>query len=94
VTTPPSPCVLAFKAADVGFSMGIMGTEVVREVSDIILVDGNFSSIVKALAWGRTIIDSDKKFLQFQITVNITAVLLTFKSAIASTEERPVLSAV
>jgi P-type Ca2+ transporter type 2C len=84
----------ALKAADVGFSMGITGTEVAKEASDIILMDDNFSSIVKALAWGRAINDSVKKFLQFQITVNITAVVLTFVSAVASNEERAVLSAV
>jgi Ca2+-transporting ATPase len=82
------------KAADVGFSMGIMGTEVAKEASDIILMDDNFSSIVKALAWGRAINDAVKKFLQFQITVNITAVVLTFVSAVASDEERSVLNAI
>ncbi|KAK3986800.1 Ca2+-transporting ATPase [Cladorrhinum sp. PSN332] len=84
----------ALKAADVGFAMGIAGTEVAKEASDIILMDDNFSSIVKALAWGRAVNDSVKKFLQFQITVNITAVVLTFVSAVASEEERSVLSAV
>lgn len=84
----------ALKAADVGFSMGIMGTEVAKEASDIILMDDNFSSIVKALAWGRAINDAVKKFLQFQITVNITAVVLTFISAVASDEERSVLNAI
>ncbi|KAL2116429.1 hypothetical protein VTJ04DRAFT_8597 [Mycothermus thermophilus] len=84
----------ALRAADVGFSMGIAGTEVAKEASDIVLMDDNFASIVKALAWGRAINDSVKKFLQFQITVNITAVILTFISAVASSEERSVLSAV
>jgi Ca2+-transporting ATPase len=84
----------ALKAADVGFSMGITGTEVAKEASDIILMDDNFSSIVKALAWGRTINDAVKKFLQFQITVNITAVILTFVSAVSSTSEESVLNAV
>ncbi|KAK4034511.1 Ca2+-transporting ATPase [Parachaetomium inaequale] len=84
----------ALKAADVGFSMGIMGTEVAKEASDIILMDDTFSSIVKALAWGRAINDAVKKFLQFQITVNITAVVLTFVSAVASDEERSVLNAI
>jgi Ca2+-transporting ATPase len=84
----------ALKAADVGFSMGIAGTEVAKEASDIILMDDNFSSIVKALAWGRTINDAVKKFLQFQITVNITAVILTFVTAVASAKETAVLNAV
>ncbi|EGE03235.1 P-type calcium ATPase [Trichophyton equinum CBS 127.97] len=64
----------ALKGADVGFSMGIAGTEVAKEASAIILMDDNFNSIVKAIAWGRTVNDAVKKFLQFQITVNITAV--------------------
>ncbi|KAK3901546.1 Ca2+-transporting ATPase [Staphylotrichum tortipilum] len=84
----------ALKAADVGFSMGVTGTEVAKEASDIILMDDNFSSIVEALAWGRAINDAVRKFLQFQITVNITAVVLTFVSAVASGEERSVLNAV
>ncbi|KAF2396601.1 calcium-translocating P-type ATPase [Trichodelitschia bisporula] len=84
----------ALKAADVGFSMGITGTEVAKEASDIILMDDNFASIVKALAWGRTVNDAVKKFLQFQITVNITAVVLTFVSAVSSESESSVLNAV
>ncbi|KAM7206544.1 cation transporting ATPase [Naviculisporaceae sp. PSN 640] len=84
----------ALKAADVGFSMGITGTEVAKEASDIILMDDNFTSIVKALAWGRAINDAIKKFLQFQLTVNITAVALTFISAVASNDERSVLNAI
>lgn len=84
----------ALKAADVGFSMGIAGTEVAKEASDIILMDDNFASIVKALMWGRAVNDAVKKFLQFQITVNITAVLLAFVSAVASSEESSVLTAV
>ncbi|KAG0154927.1 hypothetical protein PDIDSM_500 [Penicillium digitatum] len=84
----------ALKNADVGFAMGITGTEVAKEASDIILMDDNFSSIVKAMAWGRTVCDAVKKFLQFQITVNITRVILTFVSAVASDSEDSVLSAV
>ncbi|KAJ5166831.1 ATPase P-type K/Mg/Cd/Cu/Zn/Na/Ca/Na/H-transporter [Penicillium canariense] len=84
----------ALKNADVGFAMGVTGTEVAKEASDIILMDDNFASIVKAMAWGRTVSDAVKKFLQFQITVNITAVILTFVSAVASSTEDSVLSAV
>ncbi|KAL7276871.1 plasma membrane calcium [Rhizina undulata] len=84
----------ALKMADVGFSMGIAGTEVAKEASSIILMDDNFSSIVKAISWGRAVNDAVKKFLQFQLTVNITAVLLTFVSAVASSDETSVLSAV
>ncbi|KAL2801543.1 hypothetical protein BJX63DRAFT_417160, partial [Aspergillus granulosus] len=84
----------ALKTADVGFAMGIAGTEVAKEASDIIIMDDNFTSIVKAIAWGRTVNDAVKKFLQFQLTVNITAVVLTFVSAVASNDEGSVLSAV
>ncbi|KAJ8608607.1 hypothetical protein MRB53_039574 [Persea americana] len=84
----------ALKAADIGFSMNIAGTEVAKEASDIILMDDNFSSIVKALLWGRAVNDSVRKFLQFQITVNITAVLLAFITAVASPDQQSVLTAV
>ncbi|KAI8057559.1 PMCA-type calcium-translocating P-type ATPase [Gilbertella persicaria] len=84
----------ALKLADVGFSMGIAGTEVAKEASSIILMDDNFSSIVKAIMWGRCVNDSVKKFLEFQITVNITAVILTFVSAVASHSQKSVLTAV
>ena len=84
----------ALKTADVGFSMGIAGTEVAKEASDIILMDDNFSSIVKAIMWGRCVNDAVRKFLQFQISTNITAVIITFVSAVASNEEESVLSAV
>lgn len=72
----------ALKAAHVGFSMGIAGTEVAKEASDIILMDDNFSSLVKAVMWGRNVYDSIRKFLQFQLTVNVVAVSLAFIGAI------------
>ncbi|THH32252.1 hypothetical protein EUX98_g1955 [Antrodiella citrinella] len=84
----------ALKTAHVGFSMGIAGTEVAKEASDIILMDDNFSSIVQAIMWGRCVNDAVRKFLQFQISTNITAVIITFVSAVASASESSVLSAV
>ncbi|KAL6713468.1 plasma membrane calcium [Lecanora helva] len=84
----------ALKTADVGFSMGIAGTEVAKEASAIILMDDNFSSIVKAIMWGRSVNDAVAKFLQFQLTVNITAVTLAFISAVSSSNGHSVLSAV
>ncbi|RDL35879.1 Calcium-transporting ATPase [Venustampulla echinocandica] len=85
---------LALKAADVSFSMGISGTEVAREASSIVLMDDNFASIVKSIMWGRAVNDAVKQFLQFQITVTITSVILTAVSAIANSEEQSVLTAV
>jgi Ca2+-transporting ATPase len=58
----------ALKTADVGFSMGLTGTEVAKEASDIVLMDDNFSSIVKAIMWGRTVNDAVRKFLQVGCT--------------------------
>jgi len=72
----------ALKSANVGFAMGIAGTEVSKEASDIILMDDNFTSIVKAVSWGRNVFDSIRKFLQFQLTVNIVAVALAFFGAL------------
>lgn len=71
---------LALKAADVGFAMGIQGTEVAKEAASIILLDDNFASIVKGLSWGRTVNDAVKKFCQFQFTINITAGITTVVS--------------
>merc|ERR1719412_2523805 len=73
----------ALKKADVGFAMGIAGTDVAKEASDIILTDDNFSSIVKAVMWGRNVYDSISKFLQFQLTVNVVAVVVAFTGACA-----------
>lgn len=66
----------ALKRADVGFAMG-SGTEVSKETSDIIILDNNFISIVKTILFGRTIFKSIRKFIIFQLTVNLTAVSLS-----------------
>ncbi len=71
----------ALKKADVGMAMGIAGTEVAREAASIILLDDNFNSIVRAILWGRNIYDSIKKFIQFQLTVNLVAVMITLVGA-------------
>lgn len=73
----------ALKMADVGFAMGIAGTDVAKEACDIILTDDNFTSIVKAVMWGRNVYDSIAKFLQFQLTVNVVAVIVAFIGACA-----------
>lgn len=72
----------ALKAADVGLSMGLSGTDVAKKASDIIIMDDNFSSIVKAVLWGRSVFDNIRKFLQFQLTVNVVALTITFLSAL------------
>lgn len=76
----------ALSKADVGFAMNIAGTEVAKQAADILLMDDNFASIVVAAKWGRNIYDSIRKFLTFQLTVNIVAVSLTFVSAVGLEE--------
>jgi Ca2+ transporting ATPase len=72
----------ALKKADVGFAMGITGTEVAKEASDIILLDDNFASIVTAVKWGRNIYTNVRKFLQFQLTVNVVAMFIVFMGGV------------
>jgi P-type Ca2+ transporter type 2C len=67
----------ALKMADVGFSMGIAGTEVAKEASSIILMDDNFASIVKAIMWGRCVSDAVKKFLQVSRYINLLTTVPT-----------------
>ncbi|OQW91655.1 MAG: calcium-translocating P-type ATPase, PMCA-type [Beggiatoa sp. IS2] len=67
----------AVKNADVGFAMG-SGTEMTKESSDIVILDDNFSSITKAVLYGRTLFKSIRKFLLFQLTVNVSAIVVTF----------------
>lgn len=74
----------ALKKADVGLAMGISGTQVAKEASDIIIMDDNFESIVKSVLWGRTIFENIRKFLVFQMTVNIVALIITVVSAITT----------
>eukprot|EP01108_Squamamoeba_japonica_P003992 TRINITY_DN3184_c0_g1_i1.p1 TRINITY_DN3184_c0_g1~~TRINITY_DN3184_c0_g1_i1.p1 ORF type:complete len:802 (+),score=488.83 TRINITY_DN3184_c0_g1_i1:172-2406(+) len=70
------------RLADVGFAMGIAGTEVAKEASDIVLLDDNFASIVVAILWGRNVFASVRKFLQFQLTVNLVALITAFVSSL------------
>ena len=68
----------ALKQSHIGFSMGIKGTDISKEASDIILLDDSFSSIITALKYGRNVYDSIRKFIQFQLTVNLVAVFMCF----------------
>jgi calcium-translocating P-type ATPase len=73
----------ALKASDVGLSMGITGTKVAQNASDIVITDDKFSSIVKAILWGRSVYDNIRRFLQFQLTVNVVALILVFVGSVA-----------
>ncbi|OHT14867.1 Calcium-transporting ATPase PAT1 [Tritrichomonas foetus] len=69
---------LALKTAHVGLSMGLCGTEIAKEASDICILDDNFKSILMAILWGRCIFDNVSRFLQFQLTVNVSALVISF----------------
>ncbi|KAE8729679.1 Calcium-transporting ATPase 9, plasma membrane-type [Hibiscus syriacus] len=76
----------ALKEADIGLSMGIQGTEVAKESSDIVILDDNFTSVVTVLRWGRCVFNNIQKFIQFQLTVNIAALVINFIAATTSGE--------
>ena len=68
----------ALKKADVGLAMGIAGTEVAKEASKIVLLDDAFSTIVKAVQWGRSLYENIQRFVQFQLTINVSALAIAF----------------
>jgi Ca2+-transporting ATPase len=72
----------ALKHADVGLAMGIAGTEVAREASDIILLDDSFGSITNAVLWGRSLYENIQRFLLFQLTINFSACILVFIASV------------
>ncbi|CAL0332120.1 unnamed protein product [Lupinus luteus] len=74
----------ALHEADIGLSMGISGTEVAKESSDIIILDDNFASVVKVVRWGRSVYANIQKFIQFQLTVNVAALVINVVAAISS----------
>ena len=76
----------ALSKADVGFAMGKAGTDIAKDASDIILLDDNFASIITAVLYGRNIFDCIRKFIQFQLTVNLCACLLVFITACIGNE--------
>ena len=78
----------ALKAADVGLAMG-SGTKVAHSAADIVILDDQFSSIVRAIMWGRAVYDNIRKFIQFQITINCVALTMVLAGAIADSPEPP-----
>ncbi|MCL7023830.1 hypothetical protein MKW94_004851 [Papaver nudicaule] len=76
----------ALKEADIGLAMGIQGTEVAKESSDIIILDDNFASVVKVVRWGRSVYANIQKFIQFQLTVNVAALIINVVAAVSSGE--------
>jgi len=71
----------ALKKADVGFGMGKTGTDTCKKAADILIQDDSFYSVVKAVSWGRNVYDNIQRFLQFQLTVNVNALITTFFSS-------------
>ncbi|KAG9454755.1 hypothetical protein H6P81_007659 [Aristolochia fimbriata] len=71
----------ALHEADIGLAMGIAGTEVAKENADVIILDDNFSTIVNVAKWGRAVYRNIQKFVQFQLTVNVVALVVNFVSA-------------
>ncbi|KAI9113420.1 hypothetical protein K1719_015347 [Acacia pycnantha] len=71
----------ALHEADIGLAMGIAGTEVAKESADVIIMDDNFSTIVTVAKWGRSVYINIQKFVQFQLTVNVVALIVNFSSA-------------
>ncbi|MBA0876829.1 hypothetical protein Goshw_016348 [Gossypium schwendimanii] len=76
----------ALKEADIGLSMGLQGTEVAKESSDIIILDDNFASVARALRWGRCVYTNIQKFIQFLLTINIAALCINFIAAVSAGE--------
>ncbi|KAL9408179.1 hypothetical protein AB3S75_046683 [Citrus x aurantiifolia] len=76
----------ALKEADIGLSMGIQGTEVAKESSDIVILDDNFASVATVLRWGRCVHTNIQKLIQFQLTANVAALLINFVAAVYAGE--------
>ncbi|XP_074284818.1 calcium-transporting ATPase 8, plasma membrane-type-like isoform X4 [Silene latifolia] len=76
----------ALHESDIGLAMGIAGTEVAKESSDIIILDDNFASVVKVVRWGRSVFANIQKFIQFQLTVNVAALIINVVAAFSTGE--------
>ena len=79
----------ALREADIGCSMGITGTEVAKQSSDIVILDDNFTTIVTMVRWGRCIYNNIQKFLAFQLTVNVVALSINFVGAVVPGADPP-----
>ncbi|KAI3678883.1 hypothetical protein L6452_38187 [Arctium lappa] len=74
----------ALKEADIGLSMGIQGTEVAKQSSDIVILDDDIASVSTVLMWGRCVYNNIQKFIQFQLTVNVAALVINFIAAVSA----------
>lgn len=74
----------ALHQSDIGLAMGIAGTEVAKENADVIIMDDNFATIINVAKWGRAVYINIQKFVQFQLTVNVVALVINFVSACIS----------
>jgi Ca2+-transporting ATPase len=79
----------SLKRADVGLSMGKSGTEVAKEASDIVLLDDSFATIVRAVEWGRALYENIQRFLQFQLTINVSALAIAFLGTLMTGTQPP-----
>ncbi|KAJ1430018.1 P-type ATPase [Sesbania bispinosa] len=71
----------ALHESDIGLAMGIAGTEVAKEKADVVIMDDNFATIINVVKWGRAVYINIQKFVQFQLTVNVVALVINFVSA-------------
>ena len=78
------------KKAHVGLAMGVSGTEIAKEASKIVLLDDNLGSIITSLKWGRNIYAGIRKYLQFQLTINIVALVISFVAGIYQSQNPPI----
>jgi Ca2+-transporting ATPase len=79
----------SLKKADVGLAMGIAGTEVAKEASKIVLLDDSFATIVRAVRWGRALYENIQRFVQFQLTINVSALVIAFVAPFLGFGEPP-----
>jgi len=79
----------ALKKADVGLAMGLSGTAVAKEASKIVLLDDSFATIVKAVHWGRSLYENIQRFLQFQLTINVSALTIYLLGTLIFQVEAP-----